>query len=379
MVQNEYKTSKEPPALVWPRLLELPSDDVNIVYFDLNHWISLAQASVGHSQGTPFVKTFEACRAARSAGTAVFVLSSTHYVEMLKIKDPRQRREIADVMEELTDFATLVSRVVVMEVELAAMLDRFAVGPSLLPKIPLIGRGVRHSTGLQSGLKIMGASGDETDRVREHMGAAGFSGFVAKMNLDLERSVLRGPADNNELHDLLALGWNPERVIQVAEKRATEEREQTFRLDNETRWRRGRLRDVISAREFVIEFQNILPRALAERGLKFSDAIQDQQSARAFARAMPSTEVSIELKTAWHRNRDKQWTANDIYDIDAMSMAVPYCDVVVTEKACHHVLHAARLGDRMHTALLRDLRDLPGTLDHWEPKRAPHSLIPQDL
>jgi hypothetical protein len=117
---------------------------------------------------------------------------------------------------------------------------------------------------------------------------------------------------------------------------------------------------------------------LADRGLKFSDVIQDQQSARAFARSMPSTEVSIELKTAWHRNRDKQWTANDIYDIDAMSMAVPYCDVVVTEKDCHHVLNVARLGERMHTALLRDLRDLPGTLDH-EPKRSPHSLIPQDL
>lgn len=85
------------------------------------------------------------------------------------------------------------------------------------------------------------------------------------------------------------------------------------------------------------------------------------------------------MKTAWHRNRDKEWTANDIYDIDAMSIAVPYCDVVVTEKACHHVLNAARLGERMHTALLRDLRDLPGTLDHWAPKRAPHSAFPQDL
>jgi hypothetical protein len=317
---------KEPPTLVWPRLLELPSDNVNIVYLDLNHWISLAQASVGHSKGSPFAKTLEACRAARSAGAAVFVLSSAHYVEMLKIKDPVQRREIADVMEELTDFATLVSRVVVMEIELAAMLDWLAGIPSLLPMIPFIGRGVRHSFGLQSGLKIMGPAGDETERVRECMGPRVFDDLAAKMNLDLERSVLRGP-NNNKIDGLLALGWNPEPVIQVAEKRAAEERELTLRLDNESRWRRGRLRDVISAREFVIEFQNILPRALAERGLRFSDVIPDQQSARTFARAMPSTDVSIELKTAWHRNRDKPWTANDIYDIDAMSLAVPYCDV----------------------------------------------------
>src|ERR1019366_10024654 len=183
----------EPPAVVWPRLLELPSDNVNVVYLDLNHWISLAQASVGHLKGSSFVETLEACRAGRLAGTAMFVLSGTHYGEMLKIKDPAQRREIADVMEELTGFATLVSRVVVMEFELMAMLDRCGKVPSLLPMIPLIGRGVRHAFGLQSGLKIMGPSGDETDNVRDRMGPKVFDDFVAHANLEMERSILRGP------------------------------------------------------------------------------------------------------------------------------------------------------------------------------------------
>lgn len=359
----------KPPALVWPRLLELPSDNVNLAYLDLNHWISLAQASVGHSKGRSFVETLDACRAARSAGTAMFVLSGTHYGEMLKIKYPAQRREIADVMEELTGFATLVSRVVVMEFELMAMLDRCAKAPSLLPMIPLIGRGVRHAFGLHSGLKIMGPSGDETDSVRERIGARVFDGSLAQMNLDMERSILRGPTDNNEVEDMVARGWNPEAVMQVAERRAAQERDLTLRLNGEERWRRGRLRDVVSVCELEIEFQNILPRALAERGLVLRDVIPDQESARAFVHAMPSTEVSIELKTAWHRNGKKVWTANDIYDIDAMSLAVPYCNVVVPDKAFYHVLNSAGLGERMHTALLRNLADLPSTLDRWKPKR----------
>jgi len=105
--------------------------------------------------------------------------------------------------------------------------------------------------------------------------------------------------------------------------------------------------------------------------------IPDPQSARKFVRAMPSTEVSIELKTARHRDRGKPWTANDIYDIDAMSLAVPYRDVVATGKACHHVLNVERLGERMHTALLRNLEDLPSTLDRWKPKRAFHKPMPR--
>jgi hypothetical protein len=101
----------------------------------------------------------------------------------------------------------------------------------------------------------------------------------------------------------------------------------------------------------------------------------DLESARAFIRAMPSTEVSIELKTAWHKNGEKQWTTNDIHDVDAMAVAVPYCDIVVTEKACHHILKTARLGERMHTALLRNLENLPATLDQWKPQRANAGLL----
>jgi hypothetical protein len=47
-------------------------------------------------------------------------------MEMLKIKDPSQRRSIANVMEELTDFATILGRDVVMECELRAVLDQRA-------------------------------------------------------------------------------------------------------------------------------------------------------------------------------------------------------------------------------------------------------------
>src|SRR5205085_1626766 len=101
---------------------------------------------------------------------------------------------------------------------------------------------------------------------------------------------LRGPTDD-EVEKLRALGWNPEAVTEVAERRAADERGQSLLLDGGGPWRHTRLRDVVSARELVIEFANILPRALAERGLVLSNVIADQQSARAFVRAMPSTAV----------------------------------------------------------------------------------------
>ena len=84
---------------------------------------------------------------------------------------------------------------------------------------------------------------------------------------------------------------------------------------------------------------------------------------------MPSTDVSIALKTAWHRNGQRVWNLNDIYDIDALALATPYCDIVVTEKACHHILKTAKMEERMNTALLQNLADLPEVLQHSMPKR----------
>ena len=99
-----------PPILVWPQLLELPSSNVPQVYLDMNHWISLAQASTGHQNGIPFVPTLDTCKAAKSAGAAKFVLSAIHYMEMQKIKDPSQRRAVGGIMEELTGVLRQISK-----------------------------------------------------------------------------------------------------------------------------------------------------------------------------------------------------------------------------------------------------------------------------
>lgn len=359
---------------VWPTLLKRPPCDTRLVYLDLNHWIGLAQASIEHPQGKSVLGVLEACRAARLRGDAVFVLSGTIYAETQQIKDPAQRLALAEVMEELTDFATLIGRIAVMECELSAMLDPVAKLPSPLCQVPLVGRGVRHAFGLSSRISIIGPSGDATEEVRQRMGDSEFDRLMAEMFVKAERSMLRGPADQGEEQTLRALGYFPEGPRGVTENRVAQEHELKKLLDAESRWRRGRLRDVVSAREIEIEFQNILPRALAKRGLVLEDLMMGPESARAFVRAMPSTEVSIELKTAWHRNGERDWTVNDIHDIDALALAVPYCDVVVTEKACHHILKVANLPDRLGTVVLHKLTELADVLTGRHPKQCVQGL-----
>lgn len=362
------KNAHEPP-LVWPPTLKQPLTGRPIVYLDLNHWISLAKAAVGHAQGDAFKDCLATCQSAVDSGRATFVLAAAHYGEILKVGIPRQRRDLADVIERLTKFRTLVSRVTVMKLELAAALDFVLHLTPRDPEINLIGDGVCDAFGQSNGgfrIRDRATGEDVTPQFRVKYGPEKFDAYMANALLEFERSNLRGPQDEAELQKLQTLGYAPEEALQVAKNRADEEREQSLRLDGGGPWRRERLPDVVSARELLIEFRNMAPSAFQERGVGFEDILTSPEAGVAFMRSMPSTDVAMALKTAWHRNREKPWSANDIYDVDAMALAVPYCDVVVTEKACHHALVSTGMDLRMNTVLLRDLPSLASTLEAWK-------------
>ena len=361
------KSADEPP-LVWPAALRRPLTGRPVVYLDLNHWISLAKAAVGHPQGESFKDALDTCRSAALRGSATFVLAGAHYLEVLKVTSARQRRDIADVMERLTGFRTLVSRLAVMKLELSSTLDSILGLKSRDAEIELIGHGALHAFGLSGSLRIRDRTtgADVTPQFREQYGAGRFDDYMANALLEFERSHLRGPQDEAELQKLQSLGYDHQRPLQIAVTRAEEERAQRLRLDGGGPWRGERLPDVVSARELLIEFQRMAPMAFQERNIGLEDVLTSPEAGVTFMRSMPSTDVSVALKIAWHRNRDKPWSANDIYDIDAMALAVPYCDVVVTEKACHHALVSTGMDVRMNTVLLRDLPSLAATLADWK-------------
>lgn len=123
-----------PPSIIWPTCRS--------VYLDLNHWISLAKAKVGHPDGERFQPALEAARQAAEYGDAVFPISLVHYMEIAKIKSDRQRRDLADVIETISGFRSLADRALVARLEVEAALDQF-VGPrsQSYTVIPLVGFG----------------------------------------------------------------------------------------------------------------------------------------------------------------------------------------------------------------------------------------------
>ena len=201
--------------LVWARVLH-PS--VPLVYLDLNHYINLARAAMAAAAGQTSDKVLPgysellvAARGAKASARAMFPLSCIHMMELSKVKDPRQRADVAAVMEELSDFNYLLGRVTLSQLEIDTGLDHFnSETIDLDQHMHLLGSSFAHGFGRVVDLTIKDAKGrDASNAVRNQIGDQAYAEMFAEMNLEKERFMLRGPTDE-KVPDLLARGWDAE-------------------------------------------------------------------------------------------------------------------------------------------------------------------------
>jgi hypothetical protein len=66
--------------------------------------------------------------------------------------------------------------------------------------------------------------------------------------------------------------------------------------------------------------------------------------------------------TEMHRNAERIWKPNDIFDIDALSVAVAYCDAVLCDNDKARMLNVRRVGHRLGTRVTSRLVELPDIL-----------------
>jgi len=341
-------------APVWPARL-VPSAS-RLIYLDLNHWIGLAKAATGHPDGIRGRAALAAMRTHRGGWT--YVIGSPLIMEITGILRRSQRADLGRVIEEFTDFACVMPLTTIAPLELETALTTLMGTSERFAPVPLVGRGVMQAFGLVGGLRVRDADGnDVTERARleSPVGPEEFDRRFAKADLDLNRGVIWGPADDEQERELREYGWDPSSARGIAERRAQQEREQAERLAGDPRWRRGRLRDLVAARYLALEIKEHFDDAIAAHGVNLEDVFDDVERARRFTDSMRAADIWITLMTAKHRNADSRWEPNDIFDVDALSVAAAYCDVVVTERHAAHVLTQAGVTGRLGTTILTDL------------------------
>ncbi|MGH3201329.1 MAG: hypothetical protein ACRDP5_04635 [Streptosporangiaceae bacterium] len=329
-----------------------PAQDAFSVYLDLNHWISLSKTRVGHPDGARYLPCLDILQQAMESGKVILPLGRAHYMEVSKIKDVRQRADIANTMAVLSGFTTLAARKHRLRCEVAQALHQHLGRPLLPERLRPFGRGFAFAVGVSDApagrVRLMG--GASAQRSPQYLAELAFV-----LNQAAEYLLLRGPAPG----DLASMPeYDPSAGQIIADARAYREQE-LFELLRTDPADKRRLGDIAHARGLYWELGPQLPELLAPAGLSVESFFyKGKEWITSFLDMIPALAVRTSLVMQTNKNGTRAWTRNDIYDIDALEAAVPYCDVVVTEKYACHVMNQSRLADRFATKVVSSLDDL---------------------
>ena len=321
------------PHYIWPEQIVQPKRPPLLVYLDLNHWINLSRANLASpSSNDPYLKLLTSCRAAIDRKVIQIVIMDVLYIEIAeRIKKPKSRENLAGLIEELTSFASILGRVDIMKIELHATLNATTGNEIYLPKLPLLGFGVHHA--FQEPLRIE-FQGEE------------------QLRFSYERKALEGPQDA-EIPSLRESGYKPELPIAATESRRDWERTLGPALRNDgMHWRTDGLFNVVKTREMIHELWNLIACQTELRKVSVWDLLRSTpDSPTGIIDLMPSSAVAVEIKTRYHRNLEREWKINDIRDIDMISVALPYCDIVFTDNEVRAAVTSTKLDAKMKTYL----------------------------
>jgi hypothetical protein len=350
ITSNVIPILEAPPPNVAP---EAPS-----ICLDTKDWIALAQVRSGHSEGTRFRPCYEWLLDATTSGQVRVVLSAGSYMELnlaIPVHRVRQRADLADVMTEITRFWNIRCRSNLLEAQFEQGLhDRF--DRPLFPARPeVFGPGV---TWAFEGTVLdtpVGGGGEMAEAGTDRWGSEGYGRFVKASARMLEYCVLRGARPQDVP---LMPGYDLDPILRHEQERLARDQDLQRRLVNEPGLK-AKLDDILDAREIYWELGPDLPRLLGRATMSVEGFFyKGKEWISDFVNSLPTIAVERALRRYGVLN-SRPWKVNDQRDLDHLSLGVPYCDVVVTDRAAADALRRAHLDERFGVIVLSDLAQLP--------------------
>jgi hypothetical protein len=333
--------------------------DPAIVYLDQHIWIGLLRGS--RDDDPVAIAALSALRAALNDGLVVVPLSAAHYLETWNRKSEKSRHELAALMRDLSGYKTMapLQKLQRIEVERAIVrrVDELSSAPDR--RAQFIGYGACHAFDSPTGrFRFVESIATKDEPEGPAVPTPELLSTQTLAGEEWEWLNLAGP---QELLELDGVDVTPEHRLgdkyvenELATRRflATEdlarERLADFMVMQE-------LIDLLPIINDVCERLNVDPRPMLAG---------NPSSGRSFINDVSTSAVLAALRTLRHRNMSHPWMQHDRTDLIAMSVAVPYSDIVVTERQWCHLIKVARLDRDFGTAVTATIADLPVLLSN---------------
>lgn len=314
------------------------------IYLDQNHWIALTKARVGHKDGKRFADVFVLLKEAVERGWVSVPLSLQHVMEVQHRSDYDSRLELAATMIELSRWHTICQQRKLVSAEIDVALNRLIGRPPVPRREQAFGIGLNHAFG-ERAIKYEPPV-EVPDDLRDPLRQWG-------------RDLMQIAALIGAPPGFKAPGYDPIAHRKVGETFAAEqERLREIRrphgFHTGDKGRRATSVDVFG------EFERAFTDALELAGLHWGHVYAlEREGMEKLLELTPTVYTHLELRRLRHEASPKHWEEGDLVDLTALSSAIVYCDVVVTERVWTDItVQRTDLTERFGTSVLRSLNDL---------------------
>jgi len=313
------------------------------IYLDQKDWIKLARVWKNKEEDSTISSLILKLSSLVSSKDVKIVISLTNVFETMNRQNDESREDLVNLMIMFSEGWTIVPYITVIPYEIKNIIyARLSMTEKIFPIEKLvISRGIGNILGASP--KIISKTDTPLDLEVSHIEEMMYTPQALKLAFSIKnKQALKERIDADK-----------KLIANLEKNRAYFE--QQFK-DKELR-RRARF-----ATHFVDEINPILGTIFIEEKIpkeRYSEVVgSNPEECTEFIENMPASFCSFSLT----RRRDEQISApvheHDLYDIASLSIAIPYCDVVVCEKKFGNFAKQEKLDEKYNTIILKNLNEL---------------------
>ncbi|OJE31669.1 hypothetical protein BAQ47_03200 [Bacillus tropicus] len=313
------------------------------IYLDQNHWINLAKAFLGKNDA--YKEVVEKVIEKSESGEWIFPLSIIHIMETESRFDDRSRIELSKFMSKISRNYSIVPSIYTDKFELRNSIAAAHGMPIVNMREEVIKKDFLRVVGLDgANFKINGnIKPEEKEKLQQFL--------VKKLETEpILEKLMSIPQDKKRIEQTIQDMTTPieeyEKLRSELMKVPKEHREKVFIADS-----------------FINSHGEELMRIFEESGKTKETFLPDKifdspESIMKFLESTPSLNVRTKLVFSILTEIGRGFDRNDYKDICFLSTAVPYCDIVLTERLWVHYLSQWGLDEEYNVKLSKDLNFL---------------------
>lgn len=311
------------------------------IYLDQNKWIDIARAFYGREDGKDYIEIMSLLTKLSESQKIILPISLTHYIETARPENQSRRERLAKFMISLSKCNSILPFHAVREYEVKnAVLKKINKPPIFDIENAVIGKGLAFTTGGEIGVPEEYKHLKKEIKELESSEATTFELIVNSFDRDLAKE------------------FKDEDIKLLTEYEKNRKENQSKYSEEECE----------SLAIFSIVRERILPILVPfvkEIGLtveKFCDLFITRKDWVDFFYSIPTLDIWINLNHLKEMDKNRPLHRNDTNDIAFLTMAIPYCDIVVAEKYWIAMLKRLKYDERYGVKLYEDINDLKADL-----------------